>query len=128
MIAAGFAFATRGQKMYLRVLRTLRAELAHSLESRAEGELSKPSWNPNTGNLTLRGEVVRHVRGVSVAKRLHSILDAFESAGWPERIEAPANYDQQELHDAIRGLNKDLKAIHFRADGTGKGVVWEVRS
>lgn len=127
MIAAGFAMAARGQWMHVHILSEMQGELTSALEQLDTEIPRKPNWDPATGRLTFRGKIIRQVRGISVARRLRPILDAFEEAEWPAQIKAPASYSQQELHDAIRGLNQNLELIRFRSDGTGKGVVWEMR-
>ena len=60
------------------------------------------------------------------------VLDAFQEDGWPDRIDDPLSpsKDQQRLHETIASLNENmaLPLVHFRADGTGQGIVWEATS
>ncbi|NLE37265.1 MAG: hypothetical protein GX621_04495 [Pirellulaceae bacterium] len=88
---------------------------------------AKPTWNKDKGELTLGGHIVKKVRSVSVAKNVVRILDVFEEDGWPDRIDDPLDpsKNQQRLHEAIKRLNDNLTHIHFKADGTGQGIVWE---
>ena len=58
---------------------------------------------------------------------------AFEEEGWPAKIDDPlAPQSQQDpkrrLHDTIKCLNRNQKneLLHFRGDGTGEGILWEL--
>lgn len=59
----------------------------------------------------------------------HLILSAFDEQGWSERIDdpLPGGADSQRLRETIRSLNERQNAIVFKADGSGKGVTWEMR-
>jgi hypothetical protein len=65
-----------------------------------------PTWDRQRRELRLGTQVIRRVPRPNVARNVVMVLDAFEEAGWPPRIDDP------------------LKAIHFCADGTGKGFAW----
>lgn len=85
-----------------------------------------PEWNRDTRILTFRGVVLRSWE--REAPRLFPILDACQTAGWPQwpaRIQV--TIQASALGDAITNLNRDLPAgtIRFRRDGTGRGVGWE---
>ncbi len=88
----------------------------------------RPSWRPATGRLRWRKQVIRTVRILSRPSNVRMILDAFEEAGWPPRIKNPLRNgrDQQQLHQALRSLNKGLKKIHFHAQEGGRSITWTI--
>lgn len=63
------------------------------------------------------------------------ILKSFDELGWPGRIDDPlpskvgSTTQKRRLADTIDAINENHKTegvIHFRGDGTAKGVIWEV--
>jgi hypothetical protein len=63
------------------------------------------------------------------AENVVVILNAFQDAGWPKRIDDPLDHAskavrQQRLGDAVRSLKRNLVAITFRRDGA-EGIRWE---
>ena len=86
-----------------------------------------PEWKGDVGELRYGGNIVRRVKSPCNARNIVIILDAFQSAGWPQRILDPLNggRDSQRLREAIRNLNAKLQQIVFRADGNGNGVIWD---
>ena len=63
-----------------------------------------------------------------------AVLAAFQEEGWPPRIDDPIRPEgdmapKPRLHDTIRCLNRHHQAdvIHFKGDGTGEGICWQVR-
>jgi hypothetical protein len=125
MVAVGYAMAARGQVMHVSLLRKLQNELIDAIGQLGADQVEPPLWNPDTGKLIYRGKTVRTVR--VIAARVRPILDAFQSARWPNRIAAPSGLNDQTLREAIKVLNNGLKDIRFRADGTSEGVIWETR-
>ncbi len=97
-------------------------------ESKTSSVRVLPSWNRDTGELQFGGQFVRRIARRMLAANIVLILDAFQKQGWPDRIDDPLpnGPDKQRLREAVRTLNKRLKVIRFRADGTGCGIVWEV--
>jgi hypothetical protein len=90
-----------------------------------------PKWDADRRLLTFQGEIVKHFKWV--AENQEAILNVFEEEGWPCRIDDPlkptAEQDpKRRLSDTIKCLNRKQfnSLIHFRGDGTGEGVVWEV--
>jgi hypothetical protein len=95
----------------------------------AMGELTKvqaleravPVWNTDERTLSFNGQVVhrfRQPRGNQVA-----IVEAFSTAGWPQRIENPIKGHL--LSQTLRDLNRQVAtAFKFHADGDG-GIRWE---
>ena len=65
------------------------------------------------------------------AWRLRKVLDCFEEAGWPDRIDNPLADphthvgESEALHETLSCLREGLAYINFRADGSGKGIIWE---
>ncbi len=88
----------------------------------------KPNWNPDRLELAVRGQVIRAIRSRNVAGNVVRVLDTFEELAWPDRIDdpLPGGADEERLRDTVKSLNKDLSGIRFRADGTGKGIIWDL--
>jgi hypothetical protein len=86
-----------------------------------------PVWDRTKCTLTFRGDLARRVRGLTVAKHIVAILDAFQRLGWPERIDdpLPEHTDKQRLRESIAKLNNGLVGIRFLSDGSGEGVIWK---
>jgi hypothetical protein len=89
----------------------------------------KPRWDRSLCQLHVGDQLARKVRGLTVATNIVAILDAFQQHKWPSRIAnpVPGDLDSQGMREAIASLNKKLKIIRFKADGTGKGITWERR-
>ncbi len=88
-----------------------------------------PHWDRETRELRYRGEVVRRVARLKQAGNIVPILDAFEAAGWPLRIDDPHRASRKGadgLRRDVSSLNEGLEKprIKFASDGTGTGVVW----
>lgn len=127
LVAAGVMLAARGQMLYICLLGELRARLLLAIDQLSGVESEKPIWNSETNKLTFRGKVVRTTRGRRIAGRIHFILDQFHAQNWDEHIAAPPNFDPQTLRESVQTLNDGLTDIRFRSDGTGEGVIWEIR-
>ena len=88
-------------------------------------------WDPEQSLLTFGGERARVVARRAV--NLIPVLDSFQRAGWPVRIDDPLadpkapSKDVQRLHETIKSLNKNIELIEFHADGRGKGITWHVK-
>jgi len=76
----------------------------------------RPSWHAESGLLRLGPNVVRQVRVMAEPSNVQRILDAFQAAGWPARIEDPLPNapDQQRLHQAVFSLNEGLDGLRFK--------------
>jgi hypothetical protein len=96
-------------------------------QSQAAPNLSKPSWNKPRGQLTYADRVIRSIRRLGNARNVVLVFDALQEQNWPDRIDdpLPGGQDSQRLHETIRSLNTGLRGIRFRADGTGRGILWE---
>jgi hypothetical protein len=94
----------------------------------------RPAWNRATGELCLGSELIKRVRRLKVASNVIRVLEAFQEEGWPRHIDDPLpprrgmqQTPQQRLHETVKSLNSGLSTIRFRADGSGRGVVWAYR-
>ena len=90
-----------------------------------------PSWDPERRVLRVNGTLVKQFKWT--AENQEAILCVFEEEGWPARIDDPlppqAEQDsKRRLSDTIKCLNRKQAnpILHFRGDGTGEGVVWEL--
>jgi hypothetical protein len=97
---------------------------------RAEGA-GVPHWDASLRELRLDGALVKTF--TRPAPKQEIILAAFEEEGWPPRIDDPLPPEDDRdpvrcLHDTIVRLNRGLcRPLHFRGDGSGRGVRWERR-
>lgn len=110
-------------------------ESFESLGPRPDGEVcdaargDKPRWDADNRILYYGDEVAK------VFKRdptlVGMVLNAFEKAGWPERIKVPLSKEDTEIarkhSHAVQSLNRAQNFIRFWADGTLGGVRWERR-
>jgi hypothetical protein len=86
----------------------------------------RPRWDRDQRKLLYRGNTVKEIRSLKIAKNVVKILNAFEEDCWPSRVDDPlaSSADGARLRDAIRRLNEGLTKLRFSADGSGKGVCW----
>jgi hypothetical protein len=96
----------------------------------SQDPVDRPVWDREQRQLCFNGTVVRTVAHPNAAKNIVSVLNAFEEAGWPPRIDdpLPGGRNSQRLHATIQSLNDGLTKIVFTADGTGKGYTWRSAS
>jgi hypothetical protein len=96
-----------------------------------EGQPETPRWDEGTGELRFRDRLVKRFRNSASNQR--SILDAFQTQGWPERLADPLPGGcgargnlKQRLHDAIKNLNRGhhARCLHFYGAGSGRTVGW----
>jgi hypothetical protein len=93
-----------------------------------------PSWDP-AGRVLRWGEIVLKAFRQR-APGQERLLAAFHEEGWNHRVDDPlprehkmtARAAKQRLHDTINNLNRfhRLRLVHFRGDGTGEGIIWEL--
>jgi hypothetical protein len=91
----------------------------------------KPSWDADLRILRLDGQIVKNFRRRAINQEL--VLIAFQEEAWPTRIDDPLAPQpcldmKRRLNDTIKCLNRGHvhHLLHFRGDGTGEGVIWEV--
>lgn len=85
-----------------------------------------PSWGKESRELRYRGRVIRRILRPNQARNIVLLLDEFQKAGWPLRIDDPLpdGPDPERLRKTIGTLNTGLDVIVFYADGTGQGIGW----
>jgi excisionase family DNA binding protein len=86
---------------------------------------SRPRWDDEAATLYWGETPIRMFRS-NPAKNQRDLVEAFHRANWCRTIPDPFLNDRK-LNVTIYQLNKSLrvKAIRFRGDGTGQGVMWE---
>lgn len=97
------------------------------------GSNQVPIWDTLRRELRLGAVVVKRFKWP--ASNQEQILRAFQEEGWPSQIDDPLPPDskicpKRRLHDTIKCLNRRRvnQAIKFRGDGTGQGVLLEIRT
>ena len=92
----------------------------------------KPVWDRERRELRFGDIVVKRFKWPAENQEL--VLNAFEDLGWPKRIDNPLEAHpticpKRRLHDTLKCLNRKQvnELIKFRGDGTGLGVLLEVR-
>jgi hypothetical protein len=92
---------------------------------------ASPVWEPCRSELRVGSYLVKRFR--CPAPNQQAILEAFERAGWPSRVDDPLppaaeQCPKRRLHDAIKCLNRRQvhAVLRFFGDGSGKGVLWEL--
>src|SRR5262249_40324421 len=91
-----------------------------------------PFYNRDMHELRVRGQLVKNLK--QPAPDQDAILSSFEELGWPRRIDdplprKPSGQDPKlRLRDAIKRLNQrqNPHLVHFRGDGRGQGIIWEI--
>jgi hypothetical protein len=100
-------------------------------QGRVAANREVPVWDSAHGELRFRGRLVRRFRNAASNQR--TVLDAFQSRGWPEWLQdplpAPENQRinlKRRLHDTIKNLNREHEAsgLHFHAADSGRAVGW----
>ena len=104
----------------------LLGELGESLKP--AGKSKKPHWDPDRGEVTLEGHIIRKVRTLRNPTNVQLILDEFQKRRWCKKIENPLSGQiQQQLHEALRSLNTGLQQIAFHSERGGKSIHWSDR-
>lgn len=90
-----------------------------------------PNWDAEIRQLCINGKTVKRYKWHAINQE--TILAAFQEEEWPLRIDDPLPPQPQQdpkrrLSDTIKCLNRKQanNLIHFRGDGTGEGVTWEL--
>ena len=91
----------------------------------------QPFWDEKLRELKLGEQVIKRFKWP--AANQERVIRAFQEEGWPVKIDdpLPPSNDvcpKRRLHDTIKCLNRKqvCKAIRFRGDGTGQGVMIEI--
>jgi len=100
-----------------------RTEDNNSKQTSSAQQDLKPSWDCERHELRCGGKVVKKFKWR--AANQETILATFEEEGWPAHIDDP----KRRLADAIKSLNRHQKSslVRFCGDGTGQGVLWELK-
>ena len=92
-----------------------------------------PAWDGDYRVLRLGEVVVKQFMVPSPSQE--AVLAAFEEEGWPPAVDdplppRPEQDAKRRLRSTIQSLNANQKnpLLHFRGDGTGCRVVWELRN
>lgn len=87
---------------------------------------SIPVWHPDLNELKLNGQTIRSVASRANASNVVAILEAFQSAGWPSKIDFPREFrgDVDRQGQIVKSLNRGLQSIKFERDGSGQGIRW----
>jgi len=93
-----------------------------------DGEDEKPYYDDERRELRFRDKIVKCFR--QWAERQEEILMAFQRSGWPSKICNPfsapvVKNPEKSFRQAVGNLNKGLRGIRFKMDGTGEGCLWE---
>jgi hypothetical protein len=92
------------------------------------GSSVKPRWDPVHGELSLEGHIIRMVRPFRTPSNIQQILDQFRHHRWRKKVENPlGGQGQQQLHQALRTLNKGLQRISIHSEDGGKSIRWSDR-
>ncbi|MFM8292718.1 MAG: hypothetical protein ACKOC4_13615, partial [Planctomycetia bacterium] len=97
--------------------------------SRKARSAAIPHWDEDARELRYLGQVVRVVKRPKQAYNIVEILRAFETAGWPARIDDPLRRNpndetrRRDVENLKKGLLKPL--LSFECDGTGTGFLWK---
>jgi len=99
--------------------------------SDAATEPRVPTWDAEKRVLCFDGQIVKRFKWHAMNQE--TVLAAFEEEDWPVRIDdplppQPEQDSKRRLSDTIKCLNRKQQnpLIHFRGDGTGEGVIWEL--
>lgn len=90
-----------------------------------------PQWDPETGNLTLKGDLVKHAVASAVAQR--TILQACQEQGWSRLIENPyaempprrRSRFLSRLLSELNGHQQDCRVHFYSARDKGLHFRWE---
>lgn len=103
----------------------------NGLTTHALAPAAKPHWDPELRKLYLGNHLVKRFKWPAMNQE--AVLCAFQEEGWPERIDdplppQPEQDPKRRLADTIKCLNRKqaTRLLHFRGDGTGEGVIWEL--
>jgi hypothetical protein len=106
--------------------------LPPTVQNGASAQQFVPQWHSERRELRLRGQLIKQFRGPAANQEW--IIRAFHEEQWAARIDDPlppiADRDsQRRLNDAIKNLNRHQAhpLISFHGDGTGRGILWELR-
>jgi hypothetical protein len=99
-------------------------EIGEAPESNVEPE--RPSWHPETGELRWGAQVIRKVRVMATRSSIQLVLDTFQAAGWPSRIDDPISQGKEadQVRQIVLSLNEGLAIIRFHDQESGRAITW----
>lgn len=82
---------------------------------------AKPEWNKDIGELSVGGVLVKKFSQPAANQR--RVLDAFQEAGWPRKMDDPLRPDpgidpKRRLAETVRSLNNNMKSAIFTSSAT----------
>ena len=85
-----------------------------------------PVWDSDHGELWWGGQLIRRVRVMKHPSSIQWILDAFQAAGWPSRIDDSIAQGKQadHLRQIVLSLNEGLKKLRFHVQESGQAITW----
>lgn len=102
------------------------------LDGNPARDAGKPSWDAATGDLTIDGELVKHLAQSATAQR--AILDACHAASWGNPVASPfAAMPVRERSQYLRRLLHELnqhhheRAMHFASIDKAKYLRWTLK-
>ncbi len=106
--------------------------LSNRISARTSDEESVPTapehpvWDAKRGQLRWGEQVIRRVRVMGRPSSIQKILDAFEAAGWPSRIDDPIAQGKQpdQVRQIVLTLNNGLELIRFHVQEAGRAITW----
>ena len=125
--ALGFINGTQRESLLDALGASTRSGLASG--GRGRSTAATPHWNNDTKKLSYQNQTVRKVVRPKQAYNIVTILNAFQDAGWPHRIDDPLvgrkpsdDTRRRDISNLNKGLRKGL--LKFACDGNGTGFVW----
>jgi len=93
-----------------------------------QGDVRKPRWLKDKGELWFEGKIVRKIRATASATNVVALLDALEESNWPSPIDDPITTggSSSTRRRTVESLNKELKRIRFSCAGDGESFRWEI--
>ncbi|SRR5260221_10666451 len=87
-----------------------------------------PFWDRENQKLWWNGEVIMEFERAATFEE--KLLNAFQDAGWPDRVPNPylrGHRAKQDAHNACRLLSARQSVIRFRTRNSGQQISWELR-
>ena len=93
-----------------------------------QGDVRKPRWLKDKGELWFEGKIVRKIRATVRATNVVALLDALEESNWPSPIDDPITTggSSSTRRRTVESLNRELKRIRFSCAGDGESFRWEI--
>ncbi len=88
--------------------------------------VAHPVWHAERGELRWGDQVIRRVRVLARRSTIQRLLEAFQAAEWPPRIDDPIcqGEDADQLRQIVLGLNQGLEVLRFHVQEGGRAITW----